>query len=61
MNCVWYVSDSEPGWPPLFDTKEAAEQWARILFPNEDPQKRYTRIFYRTVYQYEENEARLAP
>lgn len=51
MKQVWYVHDpSEPGWPQLFDTKLAAEQYARMLFPNETEDKRYARIYYREVY-----------
>jgi hypothetical protein len=61
MNCVWYVNENQGGWPELFDTKEAAEQYARLLFPNESNEIRYSRIFYRVVYQYEENEARFTP
>ena len=57
MNQVWYVQDpSDAGyWPQLFDTKEAAEQYARELFPEESEEKRYSRIYYRNVYSKMEN------
>ena len=53
MKQVWYVSgDPErTGYscPSLFDTKEAAEKYARIVFPDEDESKRYARIYYRDI------------
>lgn len=52
MKQVWYVHDPSEAswWPQLFDTKLAAEQYARMLFPNETEDKRYARIHYREVY-----------
>ena len=52
MKQVWYVSgdpDTAGLWPNLFDTKEAAEKYARAVFPDADEGKRYARIFYRDV------------
>ena len=51
MTLVWYVAGEETaGFSfTLFDTKEAAEKYARILFPDEPESKRYSRIFYRRV------------
>lgn len=54
MNCVWYVRGdphAENGYFPLFfDDKLSAEKWARQCFPNEDPDKRYARIFFVVVH-----------
>jgi hypothetical protein len=52
MKEVWYVQgdpDSLGLWPNLFETKEAAEIYARYVFPNEGEDRRYARIFFRTV------------
>lgn len=51
MKQVWYVQGEDTGgaFPTFFDTKEAAEVYARSLFPDEDESKRYNRIFYREV------------
>lgn len=57
MKDVWYVQgDPETAgvwpsrvWPNLFETKEAAEVYARMMFPDEDESKRYARIFFREV------------
>lgn len=49
MKQVWYVADGQGYIPTLFDTKECAERYARMLFPDEDESKRYSRIFYREV------------
>jgi hypothetical protein len=40
--------------PTLFDTKEAAEKWARMLFPDEPANRRYARIYFRKVMTLEE-------
>lgn len=50
---VWFVSVEGEDSPPLFHTKIDAESYARELFPNEDPYKRYARIYYREVHTYE--------
>lgn len=49
-DCVWYVIGDPDKL--LWKTKEDAEKWARHLFPTEDPDSRYQRIFYRHVYVY---------
>lgn len=55
MKQVWYVRGEQPsGWPTLFDSKELAEKYARELFPNEDPDTRYGRIYYRDLYTQED-------
>lgn len=46
---VWYVAGEHEGMPQLFDTKEAAEKYARLLFPEESESKRYARIYFRRV------------
>lgn len=48
---VWYVSGDDERI--LFNTKIAAEQWARILYPDEDAYTRYMRVFYREVFDEE--------
>jgi hypothetical protein len=52
MREVWYVQgdpDAVGLWPNLFDTKEAAEAYARLVFPDEGENKRYARVYFRTV------------
>lgn len=52
MKQIWFVAgehDEDYVIPTLFDTKQAAEVYARMLFPDEDESKRYSRIFYREV------------
>jgi hypothetical protein len=52
MNEVWYVQGDPEAivlWPNLFDTKEAAETYARLMFPNEGEDRRYARVYFRTV------------
>ena len=54
MNEVYYVQgdpDMSPSgqWPNLFETKEAAEVYARYVFPDEGEDKRYSRIYCREV------------
>jgi hypothetical protein len=54
MREVWYVQgdpDAIGLWPTLFNTKEAAEAYARLVFPNESEgeNKRYARVYFRTV------------
>ena len=38
------------GGDQLYPTKMLAERAARIAFPDEDPYKRYARIFYRRYH-----------
>jgi hypothetical protein len=57
MRQVWYVHgehDEEYVMPTLFDTKEAAEVYARVLFPEENGAERYSRIGCANVYTKEE-------
>ena len=52
MKQIWVVAgehDEDYVIPTLFDTKQAAEVYARSLFPDETESKRYSRIFYREV------------
>ncbi len=53
MKQVWYVQGADPEFPMpvLFATKMAAEMYARLEFPNEHPDTRYARIFYRSVWE----------
>lgn len=57
---VWYVQgesdlsvDPDKPGPTLWETKEDAEKYARYLFPDEDPDTRYARIYYREVTTWE--------
>ena len=51
MKQVWYVQGEDTGgaFPTFFDTKQAADRYAKSLFPDESESKRYSRIFYREV------------
>jgi hypothetical protein len=52
MREVWYVSGDPNAvglWPSLFDTKEAAEAYARLVFPDDGEDRRYARVYFRTV------------
>lgn len=52
MKEVWYVQGDPEAinlWPNLFETKEAAEIYARYVFPDEGENVRYSRIFFRRV------------
>lgn len=40
---AWYAAGDDSGL--LFETKMAAEIWARKLWPLMDPHKRYARIY----------------
>lgn len=47
---VWYVAgDNETACPALFSTKDHAEYHARVLFPDESADHRYSRIFFTVV------------
>lgn len=53
MKTVWYIQGeegTETRVPTLFDSKEAAERYARLLFPDESPDKRYMRVMFRSVH-----------
>lgn len=50
---VWYIQNdpnATGSWPKLFSTMEAAEMYAQLCFPDESPDRRYARIFYRRVF-----------
>jgi hypothetical protein len=52
MKEVWYVSGDPNAiglWPSLFDTKEAAERYARLVFPDDSEDRRCARVYFRTV------------
>lgn len=51
---VWYVLDPEDTYQPLFETKMDAERFARYTYPDEDPDKRYSRIRCRRVYTFDD-------
>lgn len=45
--CLWQEGENIPRlW---FATKEAAERAARVLYPNESPEARYSRIYERDL------------
>jgi hypothetical protein len=46
---AWYVSGDSSGL--LFETKTAAEMWARKLYPDENPYYRYARIYFKQRQQ----------
>jgi hypothetical protein len=50
---VWFVvgEDMEGRYvPTLLDTKETAERYARMLYPDEQFGKRYARVYYTEVF-----------
>jgi len=49
---VWYVVGDPDNL--LFKDKLDAESYAREVFPDEDGDKRYARIFYREVHTFKE-------
>jgi len=52
MKTVWYVQEMDNNAVPvLFSTKMAAEIYARQLFPHASPDVRYSRIYYRSVWE----------
>lgn len=56
MKEVWYVvgdPHQQGVMPTLFQTKEDAERYARLCFPDEDPYKRYCRVYFKEVLAYE--------
>jgi hypothetical protein len=52
MMKVWYVAgaDNDIPIPVLFETKLAAEMYARQVWPDASPQDRYARVFYKSVW-----------
>ena len=59
MKTVWYVIGANPGshLPMLFDTKMAAEIYARMEFPDESSDKRYARIYFSVVWEEQDLKA----
>ena len=51
---VWYVQGSDD--PMVFNTKEAAEAYARIVFHYEEEHRRYARIYFREVWSLKDLE-----
>ena len=49
---VWYVAGDIENY--FFKTKMDAEIYVRLKFPDEDIAKRYARIYFKTVYTFEE-------
>ena len=52
---VWYVrEDNDDGdMPTLWKTKMDAEVYARRLYPDESPDRRYSRIYYVSLLSYD--------
>ncbi len=48
---VWYVK-GDPD-KVLFATKMDAERWARLAFPGETQERRYSRVMYHAVESFE--------
>lgn len=48
---VWYVQGADPdlACPMLFSVKMRAEEYAREKFPDESPDRRYSRILCKSV------------
>ena len=53
MKQVWFVMGADPSdeIPVLFTTKIGAEIYARTLWPDVDPNTRYARVRYRSVWE----------
>ena len=53
---VWFVAGADPDLliPVLFTSKLSAEKYARTVFPDEDADKRYARVYYREVLDLED-------
>ena len=48
MSIIWVVRGSDD--PTVFDTKEAAEMYARMVFHYETEERRYARVYFREVW-----------
>lgn len=54
INEVWSViTDDLDEAPILWRTKTDAETYARRMYPNEDPNKRYARIYFERILSYD--------
>lgn len=51
---VWGDPHSTGNMPNLWETKLEAEKYAREMFPNEHPDIRYGRIFYKEILNWSE-------
>lgn len=51
-NIVWFVKESPDN--VVFDTKETAEIYARLMFPEETITRRYARIYFVEIWTKEE-------
>ena len=56
INEVWFVSDDDEdsGMPNLWRTKTDAEIYARRMYPDEAPDKRYARIYSEKIMSYDQ-------
>lgn len=52
MKVIWFVKSSPDN--VAFDTKETAETYARLVFPLETVEVRYSRIYFIEVWTKEE-------
>jgi len=54
INEVWSVITDDPDEAPiLWRTKIDAETYARRMYPSEDPDKRYARIYFERILSYD--------
>jgi hypothetical protein len=56
MNEIWYVDEGE-GFhlaAHVFETKIEAEKYARMMFPEESEDERYSRIYCKPVVSFKE-------
>jgi len=53
---VWYVSGDPERL--LWITKGDAERWAREVYPNMDADRRYSRVHFHEVHQYDDQNKR---
>jgi hypothetical protein len=58
INEVWGVlgdpDDDEGDMPHLWRTKKDAEVYARRMYPDESPDKRYARIYFERILSYDD-------
>jgi len=55
-NEVWFVlgDDDDSSMPNLWRTKKDAEVYARRMYPDESPDKRYARIYFERILSYDD-------
>jgi hypothetical protein len=53
---VWFVldDDEDSGMPNLWRTKMDAEIYARRMYPDESPDRRYARIYSEKIMSYDQ-------